>query len=45
MMPLRRIESAIWRRAFGVWAADATPDGRYLLFVSQANVTGYLTRE
>ena len=24
-----------------VWAADATPDGTHLLFVSKANVTGY----
>jgi len=28
---------------FEDWVADATPDGRYLLFVSQANVTGYVS--
>lgn len=28
-------------RGYGPWTADATPDGRHLLFVSRANVTGY----
>lgn len=27
----------------GVWAADATPDGVHLLFLSHSNVTGYVS--
>ncbi len=30
-----------WSTGFVRWVADATPDGKHLLFVSKANVTGY----
>ena len=33
--------SNILIRAVGSWNANATPDGRHLLFVSKENVTGY----
>jgi hypothetical protein len=36
--------AARYSTAFGSqWVADATPDGTHLLFVSHANVTGYLS--
>ncbi len=36
-----RLSGSDWSSDFNHWVADATPDGKHLLFVSKANVTGY----